>query len=197
MAANSTRGRQLNYLPQLIDSSRALFMRPNELNQPAHNTSIGSRIFRAKIHQFGCVLGAWQSFKESHQPDGCISGNVSRDQFLGHPFWPGLVHLVEGHQCITLLCSGNAGLVQQPIQYQTMVQFYFEVFETKVRQYITSSRANFSFNDHRARAQYINVTLVELTKPSARRPVCAPHRLNLVTFEKLRKLVAILGNEPR
>ena len=62
---------------------------------------------------------------------------------------------------------------------------------------MTRSRADFSFNYHRARAQHVNVTLVKLTKTSARRPICAPHRLNLITFEKLRQLVSVLGDESR
>src|SRR6185369_155657 len=45
------------------------------------------------------------------------------------------------------------------------------------------------------RPKRVDITLVKLTKASARRPVCAPYRLNLITLEKFRQLVSILSHD--
>src|SRR6185503_21290395 len=55
--------------------------------------------------------------------------------------------------------------------------------------------ANLGLDNHRTRAQHVDVALVELAKSSSRRPIRAPHGLYLITLEKLRQLVAILCND--
>src|SRR5262245_32382872 len=77
-----------------------------------------------------------------------------------------------------------------------MVQPDAEVFETESCQNLTCSCTDLRFHDHRTRTQYIHVTLKELTEPAARWPVCAPHRLNLVSLEKLWQLVTIFSHHP-
>src|SRR5947209_3627004 len=78
-----------------------------------------------------------------------------------------------------------------------MIQSNLEIVKTKLRQYFTCRRANLSFHNHRMRAQHVNITLVELAKPSTRRPIRAPNGLNLVTLEKLWQLLLILRNDAR
>src|SRR4029453_6281870 len=72
-----------------------------------------------------------------------------------------------------------------------------EIIEPEFGQHVTGCRTNLSFHNHRTRTQNIDVALVELAKPPAGRAVSAPDRLNLITLEKLRQLVLVLGHHTR
>src|ERR1041385_1254545 len=75
-----------------------------------------------------------------------------------------------------------------------MIESQTKVCESKFNQHFTGRRADLRFDAHRTRSKHVDVTLVKLSKPAARRPVRTPHGLDLVTLEKLRQLVAILSD---
>ena len=56
---------------------------------------------------------------------------------------------------------------------------------------------NFDLDHQRTRSDGIDVALVELTKPAARRTVGAPDRLNLVALEEPAQRATMLGDDPR
>src|SRR6185295_10035649 len=64
-------------------------------------------------------------------------------------------------------------------------------------QRIRYRRAQFRFDDRRGRAERVDVALVELAETAARRPVGAPHRLNLVSLEQPRQLALVLRDDAR
>src|SRR6266576_5399308 len=74
-----------------------------------------------------------------------------------------------------------------------MIQSDLEIIKSQFRQHLTCCRANLCFNQHGARAKNVNIALVEFPESAARGAVCAPDRLNLIAFEKLWKLVAMLS----
>ena len=49
-------------------------------------------------------------------------------------------------------------------------------------------------HDRRRRPDRVDVALVELAEPPARRPIGPPHRLNLIALEERRQLALILGD---
>ena len=52
--------------------------------------------------------------------------------------------------------------------------------------------------DHRGRrTDCVDVALVELAEPAARRPIGPPHRLNLIALEELRQLALVLRHHTR
>ena len=61
-----------------------------------------------------------------------------------------------------------------------------------LRQHLADRREEFRLDDRRRRSDRVDVALIELAEPSARRPVRAPDRLNLIALEELRQLVLIL-----
>ena len=79
-----------------------------------------------------------------------------------------------------------------------MIQPDGEVAETRgvVRTSLTA-RQMLGFDDRRRRADRVDVALIELAEPPARRAIGAPHRLNLIALEELRQLVLILRDDAR
>ena len=76
-----------------------------------------------------------------------------------------------------------------------VVQPDHEVLETEPLQHVGDRGAQLGLDDHRSRADGVDVALIELAKPPARRPVRPPHRLDLVALEEPRQLPAMLGDD--
>ena len=66
---------------------------------------------------------------------------------------------------------------------------------SRARHHLADGGEDFDFDDGRRRSDRVDVALVELAKPAARRTVRAPHRLNLIALEELRQLVLILRDD--
>ena len=64
-------------------------------------------------------------------------------------------------------------------------------------QHVADRRAQLRLDHHRPRADRVDVALEELAEPAARRPIGAPHRLDLVSLEELRQLAAVFGDDAR
>ena len=78
-----------------------------------------------------------------------------------------------------------------------MVEADHEIRESEILERVACRGAQFGLDDRRPRPERVNVALEELAKAAARRPVGAPHRLNLIALEQTRQLRAVLGNHPR
>ena len=78
-----------------------------------------------------------------------------------------------------------------------MIEANHEVGEPEPLQHVADRSADLDFDDRRARPDRVDVALIELSKPSARRPIGPPHRLNLVALEEPRQLAAVLGDDAR
>ena len=72
-----------------------------------------------------------------------------------------------------------------------------ELPEAEAAQRVGDRAENVRLDHGRRRPDRIDIALKELAEPSARRPVRAPHRLNLIPFEDLRDLVLILRDDAR
>ena len=78
-----------------------------------------------------------------------------------------------------------------------MIQPDRELPEAEAAQRVGDRAENVRLDHGRRRPDRIDIALKELAEPSARRPVRAPHRLNLIPFEDLRDLVLILRDDAR
>src|SRR5439155_15861784 len=78
-----------------------------------------------------------------------------------------------------------------------MIQSNREVIEAERDQSIARGGNQFSFDDHRSRAEHINIALIEFAEAAARGTIGAPDRLNLVTLEKLGQLRFVLRDDAR
>src|SRR3989442_7764173 len=96
-----------------------------------------------------------------------------------------------------MLVLQDARCFQNATKHLAMIKPNGEVSEAEFCQRFTSRRAKLCLDYHRPRAKYIDVALVELAKPSPRRTVGTPDRLNLIALEKLRQLVAIFSDDAR
>ena len=131
------------------------------------------------------------------QPLGDRLSDPSRAELAGDAFDANLVQLVQCHQCVAMLGGGDAGRVEQSVQHAPVIHAQGEVDETELGQNIRYRRHLLDFDDWRGRPDRVDVALVELAEPSARRPVGAPDRLNLISLEELRQLVLVLRDDAR
>ena len=90
----------------------------------------------------------------------------------------------------------DARRVQDRAQQIAVVQANREVGEAEREQRLARGRADLGLDHRRRRAEDVHVALVELAEAAARRPVGAPHRLDLVALEEARQ-VAVLGDDAR
>ena len=72
-----------------------------------------------------------------------------------------------------------------------------EVGEPEPLEHVGHRGAQLGFDHHRFRSDGVDVALIELAKPAARRPIGAPDRLNLIPLEEPRQLAPMLGHHPR
>jgi hypothetical protein len=91
----------------------------------------------------------------------------------------------------------HARRVEQARQHAAVIDLDDEVAESQPQQDVRHCRAQLGLDDHRARPDHVDVTLIELAEPPARRPVGPPHRLNLIALEELRQLAAMFGDDAR
>src|SRR5437763_8488541 len=91
----------------------------------------------------------------------------------------------------------HSSLIKNTGQDLSMIQTNGEVIKSKRNQSIAGRGDQFRLYDHRTRAEYIDVALVELPKAPARGTIGAPNGLNLIAFEKLRQIVLILRDDAR
>src|ERR1041385_5650103 len=78
-----------------------------------------------------------------------------------------------------------------------MVDASREIVEAERNQRITCGSDQLDLNDHRARAEHIDVALIELAEAPTCRTIGAPNRLNLIALEEFRQLVLILRDNAR
>ena len=88
----------------------------------------------------------------------------------------------------------DAGCVQESRQHPPVIQPDREIAKAQRDQHVADRGAQLGLDHHRARTDRIHVALVELAEAAARRPIGAPHGLNLIPLEELRQLAAILGD---
>src|SRR2546423_3531066 len=91
----------------------------------------------------------------------------------------------------------HSGLIKNTGQDLSMIQTNGEVIESKRNQRIACRGDQFRLYDHRTRAEYIDVALIELPEAPPRGTIGAPNGLNLIAFEKLRQIVLILRDDAR
>src|ERR1043166_364806 len=96
-----------------------------------------------------------------------------------------------------MFLSGQTGLIEDARQRLPMINPNREVIKSQRRQRVACRRDQFSFNDHRARAEHVDIALIELAKAATRGTIGAPDGLNLVTLEKFGELVLILRDDAR
>ena len=78
-----------------------------------------------------------------------------------------------------------------------MVHADDEVAGTRAAQHVADRGADLRLDNRRRRADGVDVALIELAKPPARRPIRPPHRLNLIALEEPRQLAAMFGDDAR
>ena len=94
--------------------------------------------------------------------------------------------------------GGDAGRVEQRrAARRRWIQADGEVVEPERGQHLADRRQQLDLDDRRGRPDRVDVALVELAEASARRPVGAPHRLNLIALEEPRQLVLVLRDDAR
>ncbi len=91
----------------------------------------------------------------------------------------------------------NAEALEHAAEQDAVIEADHEVGEAERAQHVAHRRAHLNFDDRRARADRVDVALIELTESAARRAVGAPHRLNLIALEEARQLAAVLGHDAR
>src|SRR5262245_48467543 len=96
-----------------------------------------------------------------------------------------------------MLCRVNTRLIENSSQHLSMIDPNSEVVEAECAQGITGSGHQFGFNNHRARAQHIDVALIKLAQASTGESIGAPYRLNLIPLEKLWQLILVLCDDAR
>ena len=109
-----------------------------------------------------------------------------------------LVQLVERDQRVAVQRRRHAGGVEQRRQQLAMIQPDRRSRRTRASRSTSLTAAQqLRLDDRRRRADRVDVALIELAEAAARRPVGAPHRLNLVALEELRQLALILRDHAR
>src|SRR5687767_2241802 len=121
-----------------------------------------------------------------------VIADASREQLLRDAVAPNLVELVEGDKGLALSLGGNLRVGQKRRQDPTVVELDDKLLKSQLLQHIADGCADFRLDDRRCRAQSVDVALVELAEPSARRTIGTPHGLNLIAFPELRQLVLVL-----
>src|SRR5688572_12624794 len=76
-----------------------------------------------------------------------------------------------------------------------MIQSYDEILEPQTRHHLADRAEKLRLDDQGRGSDRIDIALEKLAKASPRRPIRAPHRLNLISLEELRELVLILGDD--
>ncbi len=123
--------------------------------------------------------------------------DAARRQFRRHTVAPDLVEFVHRDQRLVVQARRNTEAVQHPAQQTAMIEPDHEVGEPEPLQHVADRGADLDLDNRRARPDGVDVALIELTKPAARRPIRPPHRLNLVALEEPRQLAAMLGDDAR
>ena len=124
---------------------------------------------------------------------------MPRARELGrHAVGADLVELVERDERVAVL-RGRAR--RRPSSSAASSRRWFsridEVAEPERRQHVADRGQQLGLDDRRRRSDRVDVALVELAEPAARRPIGAPHRLNLIALEELRQLVLVLRDDAR
>src|SRR6202008_4184964 len=88
------------------------------------------------------------------------------DELFSDALTSDLVQLVQRDQRGVVLLQRHSCDRENSRQRFTMIEAHTKIAETEFRQHFTRSAANLRFNDHRARAEHVDVALVKLAKPS-------------------------------
>ena len=108
-----------------------------------------------------------------------------------------LIELVERDERLAVLRLRNAGAFENGGERAPVIEPDRELLERERRHHIAHRREDLRLDDERGRADGVDVALIELAKASARGPVGAPYRLNLIALEEARQLVLILRDDAR
>ena len=126
------------------------------------------------------------AFDRRWPPDPCTT-----------PSGPILSSLSTAISASPCFASGTPAVSSSAVEHATVIQLDNEVAEAERRQHLADRAEDVGFDHGRRRADGVDVALVELAKPAARRTIRAPHRLNLIALEELRQLVLILRDDAR
>ncbi len=72
-----------------------------------------------------------------------------------------------------------------------MVRQDLEVPETEIDQHLRNRATDFGIGDQAGRASDVDIALVELAEATARRPIRAPDRLDLVALVERREVLVV------
>jgi hypothetical protein len=133
---------------------------------------------------------------EGRQHAVAIRGDAAVLELATHAIGADLVHLVECDQRLAVQFRGHARRLEQPGQQAPMIDPDDEVGEPEPLQHVRHRGTQLGFHHHRFRSDGVDVALIELAEPAARRPIGAPHRLNLIPLEEPRQLAPMLGHHP-
>ena len=141
-----------------------------------------------QTHQFFGIRPFEQQYRL--QFGHSIGRNALRQQLRIHIVQSNFVHLVDGHRYIDY-AIGLAHQFGDTGQNFAVVQFHhYRYFERLER--LVNHLDQFGLVQQRIAAHHIGIALIELAITSFLRTVGAPHRLNLIAFERKRQLVAML-----
>src|SRR5262245_60892291 len=78
-----------------------------------------------------------------------------------------------------------------------MIQPDAKVRESQLRKDFAHGGYLLDLDRHRCRADRVDIALIKLAESSLRRPICPPHRLNLIPLEEPRQAVLMFGDDSR
>ncbi len=128
---------------------------------------------------------------------GHLHGNAARDELLLDTFASDLVQLVDRDERVSLQRRWHAGGLEQRPQQLAVIEPDDEVVKAESLKHLADRGQDLHFDEQRRRPQRVDVALVELAEPAARRAIRTPHRLNLVALEESRQLVLVLRDDAR
>ena len=150
----------------------------------SHLTQSGQFVARAAGHvqyrlQFGNLLCCQAAFR----------------QFLIHLLQANLVQFVDSHGDVHNLVRSTHHL-GDTAEYLAVIQFQAHV-HTQASIHLFHDLNQFQLAHEAVCTYHIHVALIELAVTAFLRTVCAPYRLNLITFEGETDVVSILRHKPR
>ncbi len=125
-------------------------------------------------------------------------GNAARRELAAHAVRADLVQLVDRDERRIVKVGRHAE--RRPACPVSSPRWFSRMTKSRnpsSRSTSLTAAADLRLDDRRRRPDRVDVALVELAEPPARRPVRPPHRLNLVALEELRQLAAMLGDDAR
>src|SRR5207237_7324257 len=95
-------------------------------------------------------------------------------------FRSGLIHFIERDKSVFVPLGRDACLIENSRQDLPIIYANCEVIKSERDQRIARRGNQLRFNQHRTRAEHVNITLIELAKAATRGTIGAPGGLNLI-----------------